>query len=69
MPELVCKVQLAEPLGDAVARATMLDYRLRHQEKIPLLLFSTMTQARIAIAGKVSRTAARHLTLKAVRSL
>jgi anti-sigma regulatory factor (Ser/Thr protein kinase) len=35
--------------------ASMLDYRLRHQEGIPLL-FSTMTQARIAIAGKVSRT-------------
>ena len=35
--------------------ATMLDYRLRHQDGVPLLLFATMSHARIAIAGKVSR--------------
>ncbi|WP_212994828.1 ATP-binding protein [Actinoplanes auranticolor] len=35
--------------------ATMLNYRLRHQEGTSPLLFATMSQARIAIAGKVSR--------------
>ncbi|GAA2908604.1 hypothetical protein Acy02nite_88260 [Actinoplanes cyaneus] len=35
--------------------ATMLDYRLRHQDGPPLTVFRTMTQARIAIAGGVSR--------------
>lgn len=36
--------------------ASMLDYRLRQQEGTPPLLFATMSQARIAIAGKVSRS-------------
>ncbi|MCO8271556.1 ATP-binding protein [Actinoplanes sp. TRM 88003] len=35
-------------------RATMLDYRLRHQEEAPLV-FASLSQARIAIGGKVSR--------------
>jgi hypothetical protein len=35
--------------------ATMLDYRLRHQDGPPPLLYATMSQARIALAAKVSR--------------
>jgi anti-sigma regulatory factor (Ser/Thr protein kinase) len=35
--------------------ATMLDYRLRHHDGSPTLLFATMTEARIAIDGRVSR--------------
>ena len=35
--------------------ATMLDHRLRHQEATPPPLFATMPQARIAIAGRLSR--------------
>ncbi len=43
--------------------ATMLDYRLRHQDGEPSLLFATMTQARIAIAGRVSRPHRLHARL------
>ncbi|WP_109603243.1 ATP-binding protein [Actinoplanes xinjiangensis] len=35
--------------------ATTLDYRLRHQDGPPVTVFPTMAQARIAIAGGVSR--------------
>jgi anti-sigma regulatory factor (Ser/Thr protein kinase) len=56
--------------------ATKLDYRLRHQEGTPLLMFATMAQARTVIAGGLSpahrlqaRLAPRPASVRAARDL
>ncbi|MEU4427390.1 ATP-binding protein [Actinoplanes sp. NPDC024001] len=43
--------------------ATMLDYRLRHHEMDPTLLFATMAEARIAIVGRLWRRHWRQIRL------